>query len=392
MAQDTPTPSKVDRPSGSSVEIRPVAPVKSQLRRYVRFAINLYKGNDYYVPPLIFDDINTLRPDKNPAFEFCSAQSFMAYRDGKPAGRITGIINPRANDKTGEKIVRFGFVDFVDDREVVDALFKAVADWGRQHGMNRMVGPMGFSDMDPEGMLIAGFDELGTMATIYNYPYYKEHMERMGFEKEVDWIEFRMTVPEGVPEKYQRVADIVQRRFNLHIVPLTSRAKVKKDYGQAIFALINECYKDLYGFVPLSQRQIDYYIDMYLGMLRLDDVCLIADENEALVGVGISMPSLSKALQSCGGKLFPFGWYRILQAIRGKSDVVDLLLVAIKPEFQGKGVNALLFSRLIPNYIANGYKFAESNVELEGNENVQKQWEYFERRQHRRRRAWKKDI
>ena len=374
------------------IEIVAVPPVKAQLRRYVQFAIDPYHGNPCYVPPLVFDDINTLMPDKNPAFEFCQAQPFMALRDGVPVGRITAIINSRANEKVGKKIVRFGWMDFIDDKNVVDALFQAVRKWGKERGMTQMVGPMGFSDMDPEGMLIEGFDEMGTMATIYNYPYYKDHMERLGFKKETDWIEFRMTVPDRIPDKYQRVADIVKRRFNLHVVDLKNRSFVKKNLGRPIFELINNAYKDLYGFVPLTDRQIDYYIDMYLGMIRLDDVCVVADENENIVGVGISIPSLSKALRSCDGKLFPTGWYNILRALHGKTDVVDLLLVAIAPEYQGKGVNALLFTQLIPSYLANGYKYAESNVELEGNENVQKQWEYFERRQHRRRRAWSRKV
>ncbi len=376
----------------SNIEIRPVAPVKSELRRYVQFCIDLYAGNSCYVPPLVFDEINTFIPDKNPAFDYCRSQSFMAYRDGVPVGRITAIVNTAANKKFGKKDVRFGWVDFIDDEAVVDALFKAVEEWGRRQGMTRIVGPMGFSDMDPEGMLIEGFDEMGTMATIYNYPYYKQHMERLGFQKEADWVEYRMTVPDKVPDKYMRVADIVRRRFELETPKYTSRKKLKKDYGTAIFNLINEAYANLYGFVELTPRQVEYYVDMYLGLLRLEDVCVITDKNKELVGFGISIPSLSKALRACDGKLFPTGWYHLLRAIRGHSDVVDLMLVAIKPEYQGKGVNALLFSVLLPNYIANGYKFAESNVELEGNENVQKQWEYFERRQHRRRRAWGKDI
>lgn len=374
------------------VEIVEVRPTKKELGKYVSFANRLYEGNSCYVPPLFFDEVNTFLPDKNPAFDFCESQSFMAYRDGKPVGRITAIINNAVNAKTDSKVVRFGFVDFIDDDEVVDALFEAVAEWGRRRGMDTMAGPLGFTDMDPEGMLVEGFDEMGTMATIYNYPYYPEHMERMGFRKDTDWVEFRLTVPQVIPEKYSRIADIVKRRFNLHIVELKSRKWVKETYGQAIFDLINEAYKNLYGFVELTPRQINYYIDMYLGMLRLDDICLIADSDDRLVGVGISMPSLSKALRKSGGRLFPFGWYHILRAIKGHADVVDLMLVAVSPEYQGKGVNALLFSTLIPNYVANGYKYAESNVELEDNDNVQKQWEYFERRQHRRRRAWSKSI
>lgn len=375
-----------------SVKIVPIRPLKRDLRKYVQFGIDLYAGNDCFVPPLVFDEIDTFLPQKNPAYEFCESQSFLAYRDDVIVGRITGIINNAVNKKTGERIVRFGFVDFIDDKEVVDALFHAVSVWGANRGMTKIVGPMGFTDMDKEGMLIEGFDEMGTMATIYNYPYYINHVERLGFEKEADWIEFRMTVPDRVPEKYLKIARIVEHRFNLHIVDIKSRKWVKNTYGRAIFELINRAYADLYGFVALTDRQIDYYIDMYLGMLRLDDLCLIADANDRLVGVGISMPSLSETLRRCGGKLFPMGWYWLQRALRGGSDVVDLLLVAIDPEYQGKGVNALLFSHLLPNYIANGYKFAESNVELEDNENVQKQWEYFERRQHRRRRAWKRDL
>lgn len=376
----------------SNIEIRPVAPLKSELRKYVQFGIDLYAGNDCFVPPLVFDEINTFMPDKNPAFEYCRSQSFMAYRNGVPVGRITAIVNTAANKKFGKKDVRFGWVDFIDDKDVVNALFKAVEVWGRRQGMTRIVGPMGFSDMDPEGMLIEGFNEMGTMATIYNYAYYKDHMERLGFKKEADWVEYRMTVPDKVPDKYMRVADIVRRRFELETPVYTSRKKLKEDYGHAIFHLINEAYANLYGFVELTPKQIDYYVNMYLDLLRLEDVCVITDKNKELVGFGISIPSLSKALRACDGKLFPTGWYHLLRAIRGHSDVVDLMLVAIKPEYQGKGVNALLFSKLLPNYIANGYKFAESNVELEGNENVQKQWEYFERRQHRRRRAWGKNI
>lgn len=376
----------------SSVFVHPIATDLDQLSQYVQFGIDLYKGNPCYVPPLKSDDINTLRPETNPAFDFCEAQSFMAFRNGEPVGTITGIINNAVNEKTGKKILRFGFVEFIDDAEVVDELFAAVEKWGRERGMEEVVGPMGFTDLDYEGMLIEGFDEMGTMATIYNYPYYPEHMTRMGYEKEVDWIEYRMTVPDAVPEKYARIAEIIARKYELSVKKFTSKSKIKKEYGRAIFDLINEAYADLYGFVPLTDRQIQHYIDIYLGMLRLDDISLIVDKNGTLVAVGISMPSMSVALRKAHGKYFPFGWWHLLKAISGKTDVVDLLLVAVKPEYQNKGVNALLFADLIPRYIANGYKFAESNVELEGNDKVQKQWEFFERRQHRRRRAFTKHL
>ena len=375
-----------------SVVVKPIKATKSEIKKYVQFGIDLYKGNDCFVPPIVFDEIDTLLPEKNPAFDFCRAQSFMAYRDGKPVGRITAIINDVVNQRTGEKTMRFGWVDFIDDNKVVDALFKAAEEWGRNQGMTTIVGPLGFTDMDHEGMLVEGYDEMGTMATIYNYPYYPTHMERMGYAKEAGWVEFRIAIPEAVPDKYQRIADIVRKKFNLHTVKFTSRKKLKEKYGQALFDLINEAYDKLYGFSPLTQRQIDYYIGMYLSFLRLEDVSVIVDEDEKLVGLGITMPSFSRALQKSGGKLFPFGWWHILKAMRGKTDTVDLMLIAVAKEYLNKGVNALLFADLIPGYIKNGYKWAESNPELEENSSVQLQWQYFDYRQHRRRCAFKKSL
>lgn len=375
-----------------SIEIRSVSPDRKELKKYVKFGIDLYRGNDCYVPPLIFEEIETLMPSKNPAFDFCEAQSFMALRDGVPAGRITAIINRVVNERTGKREARFGFVDFVDDAEVVDALFRAAEEWSRQRGMTEMVGPMGFTDMDHEGMLIDGFDELGTMATIYNYPYYPVHMERMGYKPDVDWVEYRMTVPDSVPDKYLRIASLVERKYGFKTLHYTSRSRLKADYGRAIFDLINVAYNGLYGYSPLSDRQIDYYIDKYLGILRLDCISVVVNKDGKLVAFGISIPSFSRALQRSGGRLWPLGWYHLLKAIHGKNDVVDLMLVAVSPEYQNMGVNAMVFADLLPTYIKNGYKFAESNLELADNASVQLQWQYFERRQHRRRRAFRRDL
>ena len=376
----------------SEVKIIPVAPVKKELKKYVQFGIDLYAGNPCYVHPLVIDEVDTLLPGKNPAFEFCSAQSFMAMRDGKPVGRITGIVNRLVNERSGKRQARFGFVDFVDDPEVSAALFAAVEDWARSQGMHEIIGPMGFSDMDHEGMLIEGFDEMGTMATIYNYPYYRDHIEALGYGKDVDWVEFRMTVPDKVPDKMMRISDIVRKKYGLRNIKFTSAKKIKEQYGVALFELINEAYDDLYGYSPLTPRQINYYIDLYLGIIRLEYVSVIVDADDRLVGIGISIPSFSAALRKSRGKLLPFGWYHMLKALKGHNDVIDLLLVAIKPEYQSKGVNALLFSDLIPIYIKNNIKFAESNLELESNESVQSQWQYFDRRQHRRRRAFRKKL
>ena len=372
------------------VEIKKIEPTKANLKKFIQFQIDLYKGNPYFVPPLISDDLGTLSPGKNPAFDFCDGVYFMAYKEGKPVGRIAGIINRQVNEQHGRATARFGFIDFIDDEEVSSALIKAVEDWAKKEGMNKIIGPMGFTDMDHEGMLIGGFEELGTMATIYNYPYYPKHLEKLGYEKEADWIEFLMEVPEGIPEKYDRIADIVKRKYGLRVKKYKSPKKAKEEIGRPLFHLINEAYDGLYEYSKLSEKQIDYYIDIYLSLINFDLLTAIVDKDDNLVGIGISMPSLSRALQKSGGKLFPFGWYHLLRALKCKTDRVDLLLVAVKPEYQNKGVNALLFQDLIPYYIKYGFKYAESNLELETNNKVQGQWDYFTNRQHRRRRAYYK--
>ncbi len=375
-----------------SVEVRPIEHTKKQLRSFTQFSIDLYKGNPYFVPPLITDDVNTLSPSVNPAFDFCECQCFMAYRDGKPVGRIAGIINTAVNKRTNEQTLRFGFVDFIDDAEVCDALFEACAQWGRKKGMNSMLGPMGFTDMDHEGMLVEGYEEVGTMATIYNYPYYPVHMERMGFKREAEWVEMSIKIPKAIPDKHARIAEIVKSRNGLKVLKFTNRKKLKEQYGRPLFDLINEAYDGLFGYSPLTPRQIEYYIDMYLGILNLDFVTVVVDQADKLVAVGISIQSFSKALQKSQGQLFPTGWWHLMQALRGKTDTVDLLLIAVKPEYQNKGVNALLFTDLIPNYNKAGFKYAETNPELAGNDKVRSQWEYFETRQHKRRFAFRKSL
>lgn len=375
-----------------AIEIKEIKPTRKEIKKFSMFSTNMYKDNKYYVPDLLMDNLDTFNPAKNPASEFCDSKLFMAYRDGKAVGRVAGIINRVVNEKCNEKNVRFGFIDFVDDEEVSAALMAAVEDWGRSQGMDHIVGPLGFTDMDPEGMLIEGFDQVSTMATIYNHPYYQHHIEKLGFERETDWVEFKIVVPDVIPEKMVRICEIVKKKYNVRNIKYTSAKALVKDYGQAIFQLINEAYSQLYGYSPLTPRQIDHYINMYLPVLRLENVSLIVDADNTLIGVGIAMPSMSKALQRSRGKLFPFGWYHLLKGLKGKNDVVDLLLVAIKPEYQSKGVNSLLFNDLIPCFRKNGYKYAESNPELDDNQRVQLQWQYFETTQHKRRRAYKKAL
>ena len=374
------------------VKVKKIEPTKSNLKDFTQFQIDLYDGNPYYVPPLVSDDIATLLPTANPAFDFCEAVYFMAYKHGKPVGRIAGIINRQVNESHKKANARFGFIDFIDDHEVSAALLKAVEDWAREKGMNRIIGPLGFTDLDHEGMLVEGFDELSTMATIYNYAYYPEHMEKLGYKKESDWVEFLMEVPEGIPDKYNRIAEIVKKKFGLRVLKYTSRKRAKAEYGHALFHLINDAYEGLYEYSKLTEKQIENYIDVYLGLLNLDLLTVIVDKAGKLVGVGIAMPSMSRALQKSKGKFLPLGWWHLYKGLRGKNDRVDLLLVAVKPEFQNKGVNALLFQDLIPHFIRYGYKYAESNPEMETNNKVQGQWDYFKHRQHRRRRSFYKNL
>ena len=375
------------------VEIREIQPTKKELRKFIHFPIDvIYKDSKCYVPDLVMDAIGTFDPKENPAFDFCEAAYFMAYRDGKPVGRIAAIINKIVNERSGKQEGRFGFIDFIDDNEVVDALINAATQWVKAKGMTCLTGPLGFTDMDPEGMLVEGFDEEGTQATIYNHPYYPKHMERLGFVKDADWVEFKIYIPDSIPDKMTRIAQIVKTRFKIDNVHCTSRKEIKEKYGHAIFSLINEAYDSLFGYSPLSEKQIKHYIKMYLPFLPLNDLSLVVKEDGELIGVGIAIPSLSKALIKGRGRLFPTGWYHLIKALKGKNKVVDLMLIAVKPEYQSKGVNSLIFVDLIPNFMANGYVYAESNPELENNDKVQKQWEYFNFEQHKRRRAFTKEI
>ena len=366
---------------------------KKELKTFIRFNYELYKGNPYSVPDLYDDMLNTFSSKKNAAFEFCEAEYFLAYKDNKVVGRVAAIINTRANQTWDKKEVRFGWIDFIDDEEVSSALLKAVEDWGKQKGMDTITGPLGFTDMDAEGMLIEGFDQLGTMATIYNYPYYPQHMEKLGFEKDADWVEFKLYVPDQLPEKFVRISEIILQKYKLKIKKLTRKEIKEKHYGQKIFDLINEAYAPLYGFSKMTQGQIDQYVNTYLPLLDLRMVSIVETEDGELVAAGISMASLSKALQKAKGRILPFGWFYLLKALFIKRPkVLDLLLVGVKPEYQSKGVNALLFYDLVPTFKKMGFVYGESNPELEENKKVQAQWSAFESVQHKRRRAFKKAI
>ncbi|MDD2298629.1 MAG: hypothetical protein PHQ67_02100 [Fermentimonas sp.] len=367
---------------------------KDDLMKFIHFGIDLYKGNEYFVPPLIYDERATLNRSKNPAFDHCDATYFLAYRDGEIVGRIGVLINFKSNERWNQKYARFGFVDFIDDEDVVDSLFGAAESWARSRGMEKIHGPLGFTDLDHEGMLIEGYDRLGTMATIYNYPYYPKHLERLGYVKDKDWLEFLIQIPPEVPERFSRMAEVIKRRFGL-IVKHFDRKQDVYPYAREMFVLINKAYKDLYGYVELSERQIDYYVDMYIPMIRLEFVTLVLRQNDnKLVGVGIGLPSMSEALRKAKGRFLPNGWYHLYKALKGKghNGILDLLIVAVDPEYQGKGVNALMFNEFIPAANKLGMTMAESNIELEDNSRVHSLWNGLEFEQHKRRRAFIKNI
>ena len=380
----------------SSVQIKRVE-TKKDLKAFIECHYDLYEGNQYDAPNLYSDELNTLSKDKNAAFDFCEAEYFLALKEGKVVGRVAAIINNKANEKWDKKDVRFGWIDFIDDIEVSKALLKAVEDYGREKGMTSVVGPLGFTDMDPEGMLTWGFDQLGTMATIYNYDYYPKHMEKLGgWEKDNDYVEYRLDVPETAPEKYTKIAEMVEKRYNLHARKLTKKEIFEGGYGKKLFDLINVTYSHLYGFSELSERQIDQYVKMYFPLADLDLITVVEDGNKdnQLVGLAITIPSLTRALQKCHrGRLFPFGWRHLLRAIKfHKTEVVDLLLIGVLPEYRSKGANSLVFADLIPRYVKYGFKWGETHVEMETNESVQSQWGPLDPTMHKKRRCYRKAI
>lgn len=375
-----------------SITIKPVT-TKKEMKQFICFNYDLYKDSPYAVPELYTDVRDTFNPSTNAAYEFCEAQPFIALRDNKVVGRIAAIINHKANSAWEKQCVRFGWVDFIDDAQVADALFTTVEQWGKERGMTEIQGPLGFTDFDPEGMLIEGFDRIGTMATIYNYPYYPKHMERMGYEKDADWVEYLLTAPTELPEKHARITRIVKEKFGLRVVKYTSHKKLAQERGVAIFEMLNEAYAHLYGYSALSEKQIQQYIKAYLPLLDLRLVPLIVDKDDNLIGFAVLLPSLAKAFQKARGHMFPFGWWHLIKALKwNDTQTSEMLLIAVKPEYQGRGAVALLFADIIPIHYELGYRYSESNPELEVNTKIQSQWDYFERENHKRRRAYKKHI
>ena len=366
---------------------------KRAFKEFLHFPLTLYKDMPAFVPPLLMDDADTLDPKKNPAYEFCDAAMYLAYKDGKLAGRVAAIVNRKANAAWNHDEVRFGWFDFIDDREVSKALLDAVEAFGKERGMNTILGPLGFTDFDPEGMLVEGFEYLSSMALHHNWPYYKDHMEALGYAKDVDWLEYRIYIGDTIPDKYIRVAKIVEERYGLKLRKITKREVRKTDVGYKLFDLINETYSSLYNFTVLPKKMVDKYVGFYLGVLDLKFVSLVEDKDHNIVGFGVVMPSITRALKKCNGKLFPFGWFHILRAMYWKyEENSEMLLIGVKPEYQKKGVNSIIFVDIMKHLLEGGFKYGESNAELESNLDIRSQWGDLEVKECKRRRVYKKAV
>ena len=377
-----------------AIEIKEVT-TKKELKQFIQFGIDLFKGNPYFCPPLVFDEINTFDTTKNPAHEICDHIIYMAYKDGKIVGRIVGIINYKANERWENKRLRFGWIDFIDDLAVSQALLEAVQAWGKTHGMTEMNGPVGFTDFDHQGLLIEGFEYNSPMASLYNYPYYEKHLEAFGLKKEIDWIEYRLTMPDEVPPRMKRLAKVVMEKSKLEIHKIKSIKELKKYYpNNEYLDVVDQAYQSLYNYQPLTDKQKTYYSNMYFPLLNFDFVTIVINERKEIVGVGLGMPDISDALRKCKGKLFPLGWFHILKALKAKKNMeyFDMLLIAVRPDYQNKGINALFFYDTAKHFVKYGVKYAETTSILETNNKSQANFEEYDKIQHKRRRAYLKPI
>lgn len=375
-----------------AVQIKTVI-TKSDFKTFARFANKLYKGSKYYVPSMPMDDLDTFDRSKNAAFEFSEAEFYLAYKDGKPVGRVAAIVNNKANQTWNVKQVRFGWFDFIDDLEVSKALLDAVIAFGKSKGMNQIAGPLGFTDFDPEGMLVDGFDRICTMALFHNHPYYPEHMKKHGYVKETGWLEYRLTIPAEVPERLKKLSQVVLERYNLKLVKKTKAQVKRENYGQKIFELINQTYCGLYGFSLLSPKQIDQFVDTYLSVINMNLLAFIENQEGELIGAAITMPSIAKALQKCNGEILPFGWWHLLKAMYWKpTDTLELLLIGVRPDYQNKAINSVLCVDIMENCHKMGFKYAETNANLEDNTKIQAMWASFEKEQHKKRWIFAKEI
>jgi hypothetical protein len=374
-----------------SIDIKEVV-TKKDIKEFIKVPFSIYKDDENYVPPLIMDEMDTFNKKKNPAFETAEARMFIAYKDGKPAGRIAGILSHIANEKYNTKNIRWGWFDSIEDFDVAHTLFKLVEDWGKELGMETLTGPHGFSDLDPEGMLIEGFDQLPTIAVYYNYPYYVDFAEKYGFQKDIDYVEFRSLAPKKgeIPPKLLRLGERIKERSKIRVIKFKSKRDAMK-YGKAVFDVLDDAFEEIYGSVPLTQKQVQYYIKKYISLVDKDMLTLAVDENNHAVGFMIAMPSFSEAFQKAKGKLFPFGFIYVLKALRNY-EVLDFYLAGVRKKYRGHGIDLLMVLEAAKAAGEKGVVYVESNPELESNKKIQAQWKYFNPTQHKRRRIFKKAI
>ena len=366
---------------------------KADLKTFVKFPLQLYKNCPYYVPNLYADEMVALDSQKNAMGKYSLSRKFLAYKDGKVVGRIAAIINQIANKDWAHAEVRFGWVDFIDDKEVSKALVDAVIAFGRENGMTTIAGPLGFTDFDNEGCVVEGFDDISSFMLKYNYPYYGAHFEALGMEKINDWLEYRVYVPEQVPEKVVKAAHLVSERYNLHIRKISKKEVRKENYGRKLFDLVNRTYCQLFDFTVLPPEVIDQYVDTFLGVLDMKYITLVEDAEEKLVAMALTMPSIAHAVKKANGYLFPLGWWHIFKSMYIKhEEALELMLIAVDPDYRNRGVHAMLFNELIPNLIEGGFKYGESNAEMETNSSVQNIWNIYQKDFKRRRRVFGKTI
>ena len=375
-----------------SVTIKTVE-TKAELKTFIKFPLALYKDCPYYVPNIFMDEMSALDENKNPMGKYCKTRKFLAYKDGKVVGRVIAIINEIANRDWNHSEVRFGWIDFIDDMEVSKALIEAVIAFGKEYGMTQISGPLGFTDFDSEGCVVEGFDDISSFALKFNYPYYGKHFEALGLTKANDWLELRIFVPDTVPDKVVRASKMLRERYGLRVRKVTKREINKEDYGHKVFDLINRTYSQLYDFTVLPPEVIDGYIKMYLGLLDPKFITLVEDPDGKLIAVALTMPSIARAVQKCRGYMFPLGWWHLLKSMYFKyEEALELLMIAVEPEWRNKGVHALLFNEIIPNLQKGGFKYGESNAEMESNASVQNIWNAYEKEFKRRRRVFTKEI
>jgi hypothetical protein len=367
------------------VEIKEVL-TKRDKRRFILFPYRLYKNNQFWVPPLVGDEKKTLNIEKNPAYEFCDVRLWLALKNGEPVGRIAGIINSRYIEVWKNRYARFGWMDFIDDVEVSSRLLNTVELWAISNKLDGIHGPLGFTDFDREGVLIKGFDELGTLADVYNYQYYSEHLEKAGYSKDVDWLEYEVKIPHRLPERAVKVSSLLLKKNKFKVVDFKNRRQISR-YAMEVFEVINKAYSGLYGFVPLTDRQISFYVNQYLGHVVPDYIKLVLDQHNRTAGIIIGMPSLSAALRKAKGKLFPFGFIHLLMALKNNR-YVDLYLAAVRPDMKNSGASVLFITELIKTCIKNGVISMETSRQLEDNLLVQAPWKTVESRQHKKRRCY----